>query len=100
MFLLPGPKVTLQVKLTEAFQAKDSMLQMYMLEKVVLRRGEGCWGLVESSREWGSISDHVLFSSLFPRSVSSSTSHQGPTSPSITQGHHTTSPAEPEAGRA
>ncbi|XP_051009553.1 surfactant-associated protein 2 [Acomys russatus] len=29
-----GPKVTLQVKLTEAFQAQDSVFKMNMLEKI------------------------------------------------------------------
>lgn len=47
-FGFPGPKVILKVKLAEVFQAKASQDSSFlgMLQKVVLRKGMGCWVLL------------------------------------------------------
>lgn len=110
--------MTLQVKLTEASQAKTSQDSGFldMLQKVVFRKQDGggggsrvaCFsgclqvsagmGVAELSREWGyHLRPHPAFMFLSPRSASSSTSHRGPMSPFIIKGHHTTLPAEPES---
>lgn len=83
MLRFPGPtKVTLQVKLTKAFQAKTSLDSGFpdMLQKVVFRKQDGCGGgvacfsgclqvsagegVTELSREWGTILD-LIFHSCF-----------------------------------